>query len=138
MELKTKLLYSTPHLETLIATAILTTTSPMKPSKLFKLLLENPEKTSQLLRRIETHHGSILEHNRVYWIVEADDSEVLNVLLCNRFFTFTRIEKSRWLMSANLRSIIDLHRACGSKFSSEIIKSLAEVVPNIYESIKEG
>jgi len=110
----------------------------MKPSKLFRLLLEAPEKTSHLLRRIETHHGSILEHNRLYWILEADDSEVLNVLLCNRFFTFTKIDESKWLMSANLRSVVELHKVCRSEFSSKLVESLAEVAPNIYNSIKGG
>lgn len=88
-----------------------------------------------MLKRIETHHGSIFEHNRIYWIVEAEDSEVLNVLLCNRFFTFTKIGASKWLMSANLRAIMEFHRTCGNEFSSELIESLATMFPNIYESI---
>ena len=129
--MKLKLVAATPELERLIAAAILTTSSGSKPSAIFHRLSGTPERVERLVDRIEVHHGSILDHNRLCWIVEATESEVLDIYLRHRFFSFTRLEDSTWLMSANLRTAVSYSRQHHDAFGEALIKSLADVTPKI-------
>ena len=126
-----KVLTSTTHIETLIATAMLTTTSGARPSVLFNKLKGDAGRVRRLVDRIETQHGSILEHNRICWLMEASDSEVLELLLSSRFFTITRLGGSRWLLSANLRTIAEHANSRRGLFSDVFLESLKSVAPNI-------
>lgn len=105
--MKLSLLSYTQEVETLVATALLTTTSGAKPSTLFHTLLRKPEKVANILGRMETHHGSVLEHNRFVWILVATEAEVLDILLKKRFYAFTKLRSGRWLVSANLRTVVE-------------------------------
>lgn len=133
-----KFLTSTSHIEAVIATAMLTTTSGAKPSTLFNKLKADPERVKGLVGRIETQHGSILEHNRICWLMEASDSEVLEILLSNRFFMITRLGASSWLLSANLRTVSDFARSISGPFSETLIASLRTFAPNIYDGLKRA
>ncbi|MCX6655698.1 MAG: hypothetical protein NTY03_11370 [Candidatus Bathyarchaeota archaeon] len=126
-----RLLASTPAVETIIATAMLTTTSGVAPSILFHRLSTNPEKVAEVVERLEVQHGSILEHNRLNWFLEASEGEVLKILLTNRFFTFTRLSSNRWLVSANLRTVLE-SQAMGGDFSKLLLESISNVAPSIY------
>lgn len=126
-----RLLASTPAVETIIATAMLTTTSGVAPSILFHRLSTNPEKVAEVVERLEVQHGSILEHNRLNWFLEASEGEVLKILLANRFFTFTRLSSNRWLVSANLRTVLE-SQAMGGDFSKLLLESISNVAPSIY------
>jgi hypothetical protein len=129
--LKLRLLASTPAVETIIATAMLTTTSGVAPSTLFHMLSTNPKKVNEVVERVEVQHGSILEHNKLNWFLEASEGEVLKILLTNRFFTFTRLGSSRWLVSANLRTVLE-SQAQGGDFASLLVESISGVAPSIY------
>jgi hypothetical protein len=129
--LNLRLLASTPAVETIIATAMLTTTSGVAPSTLFHRLSTNPEKVAEVVERLEVQHGSILEHNRLNWFLEASEGEVLKILLTNRFFTFTRLSSNRWLVSANLRTVLE-SQAMGGDFSKLLLESISNVAPSIY------
>ena len=83
------LIAHTPDPEAMIAAAMLTTTSSAKPTTIYERLQANPEKVNDIISRLEAQHGSILEHNRLVWILEADENLVLDTLLKNKFFTFT-------------------------------------------------
>ncbi len=126
-----RLLASTPAVETIIATAMLTTTSGVAPSTLFHRLSTNPEKVAEVVERLEVQHGSILEHNRLNWFLEASEGEVLKILLTNRFFTFTRLSSNRWLVSANLRTVLE-SQAMGDDFYKLLLESISNVAPSIY------
>jgi len=104
--LRLELVTHTTDIEVMIATAVLTTTSKSKPSALFRRLKKDPERVAKILGRIEVQHGSVLDHNRLCWRMEATDTEVLKVLLRHRFFSFTRLDGSNWLLSSNLRTAI--------------------------------
>jgi len=104
--LRLELVTNTTDIEAMIATAVLTTTSKSKPSVLFRRLKKDPERVANILGRIEVQHGSVLDHNRLCWRMEATDTEVLELLLRNRFFSFTRLDGSDWLLSSNLRTAI--------------------------------
>ncbi len=129
--MKLSLLASTPNVDALIATAMLTTTSGAAPSNLYHRLSANPTKVAEIVGHLEVQHGSILEHNRLDWLLEAGESEVLTVLLANRFFTFTRLGSSRWLMSANLRSVIEYQKE-GGEFADLILDSIKERWPQVH------
>lgn len=129
--MKLRLLTSTPGADTLIATAMLTTTSGAAPSNLYHRLSANPEKVRDIVGRLEVQHGSILEHNRLSWLLEAGEGDVLKVALANRFFTFTRLASREWLVSANLRAVIE-YSAEGDEFGNLLLESIKERLPQVY------
>ncbi len=128
--MKARLLASTPAVETLVATAILTTTSGVAPSMLFHRLFGEPGRVVDVVGRLEVQHGSVLEHNRFSWLLEAEEGEVLKVLLRSRFFSFTRLGAKSWLVSANLRTVVE-HQAEGGELGRLLIESISGVAPTI-------
>jgi hypothetical protein len=135
--LKLRLLASTPSVETLIATAMLTTTSGATPSNLYHRLSTNPGNVAEIVGRLEVQHGSILEHNRLNWLLEAGEGEVLKVLLVNRFFAFTRLGSREWLVSANLRSVIE-YAAERDELGGLLLESIRERLPSVYAFGRRG
>ncbi len=129
--MKLTLVASTPGVDALIATAMLTTTSGAAPSSLFHRLTANPERVGEVVGRLEAQHGSILEHNRLDWLLEASEGEVLRVLLTNRFFRFTQLGASRWLVSANMRTVVE-YAAEGGEFSELVLESIREKWPKVH------
>ena len=129
--MKLTLIASTPGVDTLIATAMLTTTSGVTPSSLYHRLKANPEKVKEVVGRLEVQHGSILEHNRLDWLLEAGEGEVLRVLLTNRFFSFTRLGSSSWLVSANMRTVIEYSEE-GGEFADLLLESIKDRWPQVH------
>jgi hypothetical protein len=129
--LKLRLLASTPSVDALIATAMLTTTSGAAPSNLYHRLSANPGKVEEIVGRLEVQHGSIIEHNRLDWLLEAEEGEVLKVLLANRFFMFTRLGSNQWLVSANLRAVVE-YAAEGGEFAELLLESIKEKWPQVH------
>jgi hypothetical protein len=135
--LKLRLLASTPNVETLIATAMLTTTSGAAPSNLYHRLSANPLKVAEIVGRLEVQHGSIVEHNRLNWLLEAGEGEVLKILLANRFFTFTRFGSNQWLVSANLRTVVE-YTDERDEFGELLMESIKERLPSVYAFGRRG
>ena len=133
--MKLRLLASTPAVETLIATAMLTTTSGVTPSTLFNKLSTDPAKVADVVGRLEMQHGSIMEHNRLSWLLEANEGEVLKVLLKNRFFTFTRFGSRGWLVSSNLRVVVE-YQTEGDEFGRLLLESIKEAAPSVYSFVR--
>ncbi|HIH88370.1 TPA: hypothetical protein HA344_04065 [Candidatus Bathyarchaeota archaeon] len=129
--MKLRLLASTPSVDALIATAMLTTTSGAAPSNLYHRLSANPVKVAEIVGRLEVQHGSIIEHNRLDWLLEAEESDVLKVLISNRFFTFTRLGSNQWLVSANLRAVVE-YTAEGGEFAELLLESIKEKWPQVH------
>jgi hypothetical protein len=127
---KLDLVYHTPDAETLIATAMLTTTSGVKPSTLYNRLKEKKGRVAEVVGRLEAQHGSTLEHNRLIWLLEAAEGEVLELALRSRFLTLTKLGDDRWLMSANLRTIVELASE-DDPFFETLAVSIREVAPNL-------
>jgi len=128
--LKLDLVYHTPDVETLIATAMLTTTSGAKPSTLYNRLKEKKERVADVVGRLEAQHGSTLEHNRLVWLLEAAEGEVLDLALRSRFLAITRLGDGRWLLSANLRTVVELARD-DDPIARSLAESIQEVAPNL-------
>ena len=131
-----KLVAHNPGVEELIATAMLTTTSRSRPSTLFHSLSEDPARVDRLAGRLEVQHGSILDHNRFCWIAEASEGEVLDILLKNRFFSFTRLDDSKWLLSSNLRTAIRYAQGHKDQFGVALLESIRDVAPTIIRNIR--
>jgi len=128
--LKLDLVYHAPDVETLIATAMLTTTSGAQPSTLYNRLKEKKERVADVVGRLEAQHGSTLEHNRLVWLLEAAEGEVLDLALRSRFLAITRLGDGRWLLSANLRTVVELARD-DDPIARSLAESIQEVAPNL-------
>lgn len=134
--MKLDLIYHTPDVETLIATAMLTTTSGARPSTLYNRLTE--KRVADVVGRLEAQHGSTLEHNRLVWLLEAAEGEVLEIALRSRFFTLTELGDDRWLLSANLRTVVEL-AVEDDPFAQSLAASIHEVAPNLnFSSSRSG
>lgn len=128
--MKLDLVYHAPDVETLIATAMLTTTSGAQPSTLYNRLKEKKERVADVVGRLEAQHGSTLEHNRLVWLLEAAEGEVLDLALRSRFLAITRLGDGRWLLSANLRTVVELARD-DDPIARSLADSIQEVAPNL-------
>ena len=134
--MKLELICHTPDVETLIATAMFTTTSGAQPSTIYKRLKNNPKQARTAVGRLELQHGSILEHNRFTWTLEATEGEVFRIILENRFFIFTPIGENKWLMSANLRTILEYSAKKRDGFGDDLVDSVRELAPSL-KTLKE-
>ena len=130
--MKLRLLTSTPEIETVIATSMLTTTSGALPSKLYERLRSNPEKVKEIVARVEAQHGSILEHNRFVWELEASPEEVNEIFLDTGFLTFTKLSDKLWLLSGNLRTIVEYTQLKNNELTQELVNSISEAVPILH------
>jgi hypothetical protein len=134
--LKLRLLTNTLDIDTVVATSMLTTTSGALPSTLFERLRSNPCKVQEIVGRVEAQHGSILEHNRFVWELEAQIDEVNEVLLDTSFLTFTKLSEDQWLLSGNLRTIAEYYQQKDSLFTKALVDSIFEVTPTLHHFIR--
>lgn len=133
--MKIQLLATTSNVEALVATAVLTTTSGAQPSILYERMIDRFDKIAEIIERIEVQHGSILEHNRFVWGIIAEEHEVLEVLLKTRFLTFTRIGSKDWLLSGNLRAVIEFWSEQKNETSEALLNSIKHIVPNTFSNV---
>lgn len=129
--MRLELVAHTPNVETMIATSMLTTTSGAQPGILYDRLLNRPGKVKEVVGRAEVQHGNILEHNRLIWLLEATDGEVLEASLGTRFLTFTRLDEKRWLLSGNLRAALEYAQQEKTPFTDALAASVKCVAPGI-------
>ena len=127
--MRLELVAFTPDLERLIATAMLTTTSGAGPSTLFRGLGERPGRVAEVVGGLESQHGSVLEHNRLVWLLEASGEEVLGLLRGSRFLQVSKLSGDRWLLSGNLRSVLELAERGGGEIVDAFVSSIGEVAP---------
>jgi len=136
--MKMKLVALSPDIETVIATAMLTTNSKREPSEIFERLRERPDKVEKLLRGMILKHGSVLEHNRLVFLAEGTEAEILELLLADKFFEVSRLPGGRWLLSCNLRTIISvLSRPVDlpKGVREALLEALREASPTLWERV---
>jgi len=136
--LRIKLLASTPDVEVLVAAAALTTSSRREPSEIFRDLRARKEKVEKILAGLMLKHGSVLEHNRLVFLAEADEGEVLDLLLASKFFEVSRLGRCKWLLSCNLRTIIELlasERGLPDGVREAFSGCLKEVAPALWRKV---
>ncbi len=136
--MKLRLVSYSPEIETTIATSMKTTTSGAMPSTLFNRFKERPDKVADIVGRVELQHGNILEHNRLVWSLEASRDRVLDIMLRTKFLNFTELGDGRWVVSGNLRSIIELHISHRDDFTEALVETVKDASPRIYKFIRRG
>ena len=136
--MKLRLVSHIPDIETTIATSMKTTTSGAMPSTLFNRFKDRPEKVEDIVGRIELQHGNILEHNRLVWSLEAPRDMVLDVMLRTKYLNFTKLGNDRWVVSGNLRSVIELHITHRDDFTETLVETIMEASPRIYDFIRRS
>jgi len=136
--MKLRLVSHSPHIETTIATSMKTTTSGAMPSTLFNRFEARPVKVADIVGRVELQHGNILEHNRLVWILEASRDRVLDIMLRTKFLNFTELGDDRWVLSGNLRSVIELNISHRDDFTEALVETVKDASPRIYEFIRRG
>jgi len=129
--LRLELVAHTPNVETMIATSMLTTTSGAQPSTLYDRLLNKPGKVKEIVGRAEVQHGNILEHNRLVWLLEATDGEVLEATLDTSFLTFTKLSENKWLLSGNLRTVVEYAQRKKTPLTDALAATAKNVAPDI-------
>ena len=137
--MKLSLIAYTPSIERMIATAILTTCTNKTAAQLYERLKSEPDRISKLVSRIPLTHGSVLEHNRIVWIAEATSQEVLELILKYRFFEATQLREGLWLLSANLRTLVEYVQNEGeSELRREFLETLEEIAPTLWRRLSDG
>ncbi len=134
--MRLRLLSYTQDIEVIIATALLTTSTPSNPIDIYRRLLRDPEKLRAILNRVELHHGSLLEHNQLCWLLEASKDEVLEILMKSHFFYVTPLGGSNWLLSSNLRTALRYVQRHRDAFSEALMETMRVVVPKLTEGFK--
>ena len=135
-----RLLAATPDAELLIAAAMLTTCSGERPSDIYITLKGDERRVHKLLRRLVLKHGSVLEHNRLVFLAEAEEGEVLALLLAHRFFEVSKLGERRWLLSCNLRTVLEVLSGEGREklpkgVREALIKALKQVAPRLHQRV---
>jgi len=136
--MKLQLIGFTPYLEEVVATAVLTTTVGSTPSKLFRRAKGNPDRVRSLIKGLQLQHGSVLEHNRIDWLLEASDDEALSLLLKSKFFNLTKLGAKLWLLSANLRTIVEYVRTEEGPVRDAFLSSMKEFAPTMLSCLEVG
>jgi hypothetical protein len=136
--MKLRLVSHSPDIETTIATSMKTTTSGAMPSTLFNRFNARPKKVADIVSRIEVQHGNILEHNRLVWSLEAPRDLVLDIMLRTKFLNITELGGNKWVVSGNLRSVIELRLAHKDDFTEALVETIKEASPRIYDFIRRG
>ena len=132
-----------PDLERVCAAAMRSCYSPHPGYELFTYtgndkVLEgekvfDQERVASLLKRaLELGHYDILEHNSITWLAEAGEEDIFSLLDSSKFFETTRLDEERWLITTNLRVLVELARGNNqTPLAKELIGSLQTAAPNV-------
>jgi hypothetical protein len=132
-----------PDLERVCAAAMRSCYSPHPGYQLFaytspdkalegEKVFDHERITGLLKRSLELGHYDILEHNSITWLVEADEKDILSLLNSSKFFETSRVDQHRWIVTTNLRVLVELARSNGpTSLSKELIATLNTAAPNI-------
>ncbi len=91
------------------------------------------ERIAGLLKRsLELGHYDILEHNSITWLVEAGEKDILSLLNSSKFFETSRIDEDRWIVTTNLRVLVELARSPNpTLLNKELVATLSTAAPDI-------
>ncbi len=140
-----KLVSFEPDLERVCAAAMRSCYSPHPGYELFTYtgthkVLEgekvfDKERVAGLLKRaLELGHYDILEHNSITWLADAEESEIVSLLNSSKFFETSKIGEKRWLITTNLRVLVELARGNNHKpLANELVSTLSLAAPSITE-----
>jgi hypothetical protein len=136
-----------PDLERVCAAAMRSCYSPHPGYELFTHTSEekvldgekvfDAERIGGLLKRaLELGHYDILEHNSITWLVEADEKEILFLMESSKFFETSQIDERRWLITTNLRVLVELARSINHvPLTKELVATLNQAAPIIASAL---
>jgi len=95
------------------------------------------ERIGGLLRRaLELGHYDILEHNSITWLAEAEEKEILSLMESSKFFETSQIDEKRWLISTNLRVLVELARGTSHvPLAKDLVGTLDVAAPIIASAL---
>jgi hypothetical protein len=110
-------------------------TSPDKALEGEKVFDE--DRISGLLKRsLELGHYDILEHNSITWLVDANEKDILSLLDSSKFFETSQVDEERWIVTTNLRVLVELARAKNQPpLSRELVSTLVTAAPSIASTL---
>ncbi len=110
---------------------LFTHTSPDKVLEGEKVF--DQERIGGLLKRaLELGHYDILEHNSITWLAETEEKDILALLDSSKFFETSRLNENRWLITTNLRVLVELARKPPQQsLTKELVASLGTAAPNV-------
>ena len=141
--MRVRLVSFEPDLERVCAAAMRSCYSPHPGYELFTYtgtskVLEgekvfDQERVSGLLKRaVELGHYDILEHNSISWVAEADEKDILSLLNSSRFFEASLLDENRWLITTNLRVLVELARENNqTPLTKGLVATLDKAAPSI-------
>ena len=114
---------------------LFTYTSPDKALEGEKVF--DQERINGLLKRsLELGHYDILEHNSITWLVQANEKDILSLMNSSKFFETSRVDEERWIVTTNLRVLVELARAKNpTPLIRELVTTLNAAAPNIASSL---
>ena len=136
-----RLLAYEPDLERVCAAAMRSCYSPHPGYELFNHISQekvlegekvfDAERIGGLLRRaLELGHYDILEHNSITWLAEVDEKEILSLMESSKFFETSQIDEKRWVVSTNLRVLVELARSPKSTpLMKDLVATLRDAAP---------
>jgi hypothetical protein len=95
------------------------------------------ERISGLLRRsLELGHYDILEHNSITWLVNASEKDILSLLDSSKFFETSQVDEEKWIITTNLRVLVELARAkTPPPLSRQLVATLITAAPSIASTL---
>ncbi|HZY47555.1 MAG TPA: FAD-dependent thymidylate synthase, partial [Candidatus Bathyarchaeia archaeon] len=145
---RVRLVAHEPDLERVCAAAMRSCYSPHPGYELFthtsqENVLEgekvfDAERIGGLLRRaLELGHYDILEHNSITWLAEAEEKEILFLMESSKFFETSQIDEKRWLITTNLRVLVELARSANNPpLTKELVATLSDAAPIIGSALE--
>ena len=136
-----------PDLERVCAAAMRSCYSPHPGYQLFaytspdkalegEKVFDHERITGLLKRSLELGHYDILEHNSITWLVEAGEKDVLSLMNSSKFFETSRVDEERWIVTTNLRVLVELARAKNpTLLNKELVSTLNSAAPNIASAL---
>jgi hypothetical protein len=91
------------------------------------------ERVGGLLKRaLELGHYDILEHNSITWLAGAEEKDILALLDTSKFFETSRLDGKRWLITTNLRVLVEMARKGAQRpLTKELVASLGMAAPTV-------
>jgi len=136
VELRVKIIACTPNPDLIAGAATRGCLSTKSAAELLES--EEEEKLKKALKTaVGRGHYSVLEHNRALWLVEgASEREILRLPVKHKFLEISRVGDDAWVLSANLRVVLEMARSEKNELVDKLVGSMRRVSPTFAELIR--
>ncbi len=136
VELRVKIIACTPNPDLIAGAATRGCLSKKSAAELLES--EEEEKLKKALKTaVGRGHYSVLEHNRALWLVEgASEREILRLPAKHKFLEISRVGDDAWVLSANLRVVLEMARSEKNELADKLVESMRRVSTTFAELIR--